>query len=141
MINRIVARSTVAAAGLGAVAMMLAPSAGATPVMAEKGTNDTQVIDCPGRAPAFKPVKLDNGCSTAHQYLTDITWQVWGNDVAVGEGTYHVNNCEPSCAAGTFNTSHAWIVLSDPDSATHLFTKVTTPSQERGQWTTSLFLK
>ncbi|WP_433564599.1 hypothetical protein ACQP1O_04335 [Nocardia sp. CA-151230] len=58
--------------------------------------------------------------------------------MAVGEGTYHVNKCDPSCAAGNYETLHAWVVLSDPSQG--MFTKATI-ADSKGQWTTTMPVK
>ncbi|AYF77069.1 hypothetical protein D7D52_28320 [Nocardia yunnanensis] len=121
--------------GVGAVVLTMgfgvAPRAAAAPAKQA----DSQVLDCAGRAPAIKPNRLEPGCSSSHQYLTDVTWQVWGSDVAVGEGTYHLNTCDPACAAGNYETLHAWVVLSDPSKGR--FTKATIVDS-KGQWTTTM---
>ncbi|MEU6580761.1 hypothetical protein [Nocardia sp. NPDC046763] len=139
MANRMVARTTALLMGASAVVLtvasgMAAPQATAAPAKQA----DSQVLDCTGRTPSAKPTRLEPGCSSAHQYLTDVTWQVWGSDVAVGEGTYHVNKCDPSCAAGTYETLHSWVVLSDPSQG--MFTKATI-ADSKGQWTTTMPVK
>ncbi|MVU78969.1 hypothetical protein GPX89_17160 [Nocardia sp. ET3-3] len=131
-----VVRGAALIGGIGVAASAVVFGMGSPQASAGPAARDSQVIDCTGRAPAVRPDKLEPGCSASHQYLTDIGWRAWGSDVAVGEGMYHANKCEPACAAGNFETMHAWVVLSDPTSS-GMFTKVTV-SDDKGQWTTSM---
>ncbi|MFJ9362858.1 hypothetical protein ACIRRA_00350 [Nocardia sp. NPDC101769] len=59
--------------------------------------------------------------------------------MAVGEGTYHVNKCEPACAAGNYYVVHAWIALSDPTES-GMFTRATI-AEDKGQWSTTMPVK
>ncbi|MEC3955037.1 hypothetical protein VMT65_18495 [Nocardia sp. CDC153] len=142
MTGRMWVRGAVLMTGLGVVVLTGAagvsgPQAIAAPIT--KQISDTQVLDCTGRTPSVKPTELEPGCSSSHQYLTGLDWHVWGSDVAVGEGTYHVNKCDPACAAGNFETLHAWVVLSAP-AQPGMFTKVTI-ADDKGQWTTTMPVK
>lgn len=41
-------------------------------------------------------------CADAGFRLTELLWQAWGAPVATATGTAVVNDCEPSCAEGTY---------------------------------------
>ena len=146
MKTRIATYGATLMAGLGAAVLLVAggantPEASAAPVahpVAQKAGADAQLYSCDRTELRTKPTKLEPGCSSAHQYFTDLGWLLWGSDAAVGEGSYHVNKCEPTCAAGNFETHRAWIVLSAPSNG--IFTKETV-IDAKGQWTTDAPLK
>jgi hypothetical protein len=46
--------------------------------------------------------------------VTGITWSSWGPDAGQGEGTWHYDNCDPNCAAGTVTDYPASLTVSDP---------------------------
>jgi hypothetical protein len=45
-------------------------------------------------------------------YVKDISWSGWGTTTATGTGTLEVNNCNPSCATGTYMGYPATVTLS-----------------------------
>jgi hypothetical protein len=53
-----------------------------------------------------------SGDSTA--ILHDMTWSAWSAARAVGSGTYRIDACNPSCAAGPVYPVAAVITLSQP---------------------------
>jgi hypothetical protein len=57
---------------------------------------------------AYKPSTLGFG---AHELITGITWSKWGKKLAIGHGTYQVNDCIPFCAAGTITPTPSTIYL------------------------------
>jgi len=56
----------------------------------------------------YRPSTLGFG---AHELITSITWSKWRRKLAIGHGTYHVNDCIPYCAAGTVTPTPATIYL------------------------------
>jgi hypothetical protein len=56
----------------------------------------------------YKPSSLGFG---AHELITSISWSKCGKKLAIGSGTYHVNDCVPSCAEGTITPTPATIYL------------------------------
>jgi hypothetical protein len=45
-------------------------------------------------------------------YVKVLTWSAWGSSTATGSGTLELNNCTPSCAAGTYTGYPATVTLS-----------------------------
>jgi hypothetical protein len=56
----------------------------------------------------YKPSTLGFG---AHEQITEITWSKWGKKLAIGHGTYQVNDCVPDCADGTITPTPSTIYL------------------------------
>jgi hypothetical protein len=56
----------------------------------------------------YKPSTLGFG---AHELITGITWSKWGKKLAIGHGTYQVNDCIPDCATGTITPTPSTIYL------------------------------
>ena len=46
-------------------------------------------------------------------YIKALTWSNWGSATAVGSGTLERDNCQPSCAQGTYAPYPATVTLSD----------------------------
>ena len=49
-----------------------------------------------------KPRRVILACGDAGFYATGLKWKRWGGGWADGRGVAHANNCDPSCAEGTF---------------------------------------
>ena len=71
-----------------------------------------------------------SGDSTA--ILDKMTWSTWSATGAVGTGTYKLDGCNPSCAAGPIYPVAAVVTLSDP-------VKVCSSSGTRWFWTRASF--
>ena len=71
-----------------------------------------------------------SGDSTA--ILQDMTWSAWSATRAVGSGTYKVDACNPSCAAGPVYPVAAVITLSQP-------VKFCSASGSRWYWSRAVF--
>jgi hypothetical protein len=52
-----------------------------------------------------------SNCGDGAVGLKGLHWTSWTSRVASGYGTYFLNDCTPSCAAGHFNTYPALVVL------------------------------
>ncbi len=67
------------------------------------------VVDCHGEMktePGIVTLSADGSV-----FLGGITWSSWGAATAQGSGTLNTNNCQPSCAQGTFSRYPATITL------------------------------
>jgi hypothetical protein len=71
-----------------------------------------------------------SGDSTA--FLYHMKWTTWSANEAVGSGTYKLNDCNPSCAAGTVYPVAAVVTLSQP-------VKVCSSSGTRWFWSHASF--
>jgi hypothetical protein len=47
-----------------------------------------------------RPEQIMLTCADGGMIVTDIKWQTWNTEEAIGSGTYSQNMCEPSCAEG-----------------------------------------
>lgn len=56
----------------------------------------------------YKPSSLFFG---AHELITSVSWSKWGKKLAIGHGTYQVNDCIPDCADGTITPTPSTIYL------------------------------
>lgn len=67
------------------------------------------VVSCAGKG-QVRPTGYDVGCM-ANELLTGLHWTSW-NSTADGTGTFKVDNCVPSCAAGKYLSypvkTHLW---------------------------------
>ncbi|QIG41360.1 hypothetical protein G5V58_20895 [Nocardioides anomalus] len=102
----------------------LAPTAQAAPRAGIQG--DTQVIaDCQHATQV--PRKVLSACGDADEYARITDWRSWTRHQARGSGTLVVNDCEPTCAAGTFRRYPATFSLHrvrTGPTGTRLFTRL-----------------
>ena len=71
-------------------------------------------IDCVG-SPELRPGRLALACADNNDRLIDITWDEWTASSASGTATRETNDCDPSCARGTFErTRGVEVELSEP---------------------------
>lgn len=61
-----------------------------------------------------KPTDLVITCADANSMLTELSWQGWSNGRAKGVGLYELNDCEPTCVAGTTRTYPVSVLLTRP---------------------------
>jgi hypothetical protein len=71
-----------------------------------------------------------SGDSTA--FLFHMTWPTWSGSVALGIGTYKLDDCNPDCAGGHVYSVATVVTLSQP-------VKVCTSSGTRWVWTHASF--
>jgi hypothetical protein len=67
--------------------------------------------------PLYEPACTGYGCSLsgdATAILYEITWTTWSATEAVGTGTYKLDACNPSCAAGPVDPVATVVTLSQP---------------------------
>lgn len=61
----------------------------------------------------YKPRYILFACADGGFYVRQTEWSSWHRFRATGHGVFHQNDCEPSCAGGTFHTVPGRIVLKD----------------------------
>jgi len=69
------------------------------------------LVACTGKG-QVKPAEYANvlGCMTSQEDITGLKWTSW-TSVAFGNGTFKVNSCIPSCAAGKYIKYPILVVL------------------------------
>jgi hypothetical protein len=83
----------------------------------------------------FEPACGGYGCALSGDstaFLYHMSWTTWSATEAVGSGTYKLNACHPSCAAGTVYPVPAVVTLSQP-------VKVCSSSGARWFWSRASF--
>jgi hypothetical protein len=113
----------VAAAGAIACLSLLATACGSSgsPAAPASGSTATHTFLAPGQdinaAPLYEPACTGYGCSLSGDgtaVLYQITWTTWSATKAVGTGTYKLDACNPSCAAGPVDPVPAVVTFSQP---------------------------
>jgi hypothetical protein len=94
-------------AGIGLAVLALALATGAFAAPQTKAPKDCGL-------PRVEPTRIVLGCADFSAYVNRIHWGHWGNGRARGHGKFRLNDCDPSCAQGTFHTYPAKVVLHDP---------------------------
>jgi hypothetical protein len=86
-------------------------------------------------AVALHPTEIAFACATGDDYVTPITWSSWTRTAASGTGTFHLDLCEPDCAAGPYKLYQVAVSLTDPgDYLGHLvYQKITLGPLQRGE--------
>ena len=74
-------------------------------------TSQVWVNDCD--TPVQRPQSLTLTCADGGMRLEDLMWAVWDKNGAVGYGTYLENDCQPSCAEGTFSQTPVYVTLGE----------------------------
>ena len=67
--------------------------------------------DC-GLGPVKRPSSVIQYCADGGAGVVNIKWSSWGTTSAKGTGTYYINGCTPSCAAGSIYKSSVNVLLS-----------------------------
>jgi hypothetical protein len=83
--------------------------AGVSQVSAKRVTYVT-APDC--RHLKIEPHEILFACGDGGYYVDHLTWGRWDVTSAAGRGVFHINDCDPSCAGGTFHKRKGRIVLS-----------------------------
>ena len=73
-------------------------------------TSQVWVNDCD--TPVQRPQSLTLTCADGGMRLEELMWAVWDKNGAVGYGTYLENDCQPSCADGTFSQTPVYVTVS-----------------------------
>ena len=73
------------------------------------GRDTTYVVAECGRL-RTTPARIEFGC-TGGLYVDHLTWFRWHRFKAFGGGLFHMNDCHPNCAEGTYHTEwgHIWL--------------------------------
>lgn len=53
-------------------------------------------------------------CADGNALVKEIRWTLWNAQTATGSGLYSVNDCQPTCAGGTFHVYPVNLLLSAP---------------------------
>ena len=98
----------------------------------------TRVLTC-AHARVERPPRYDLGCGSGTYVLTDLHWVAWTGSSATASGTYVVNTCVPTCAAGHDASYHATISLGSVSATSHgrLFRRARIRYRLRGALTTT----
>jgi hypothetical protein len=56
--------------------------------------------DC--TTPKIEPHRITLACGDSNALLRHMHWDDWNTEKAKGQGELSINNCDPSCADGTF---------------------------------------
>ena len=80
------------------------PPAGVSP-------KDVYAFDC--ETVEIKPEALTTTCADFGIAVWKIKWSMWGADGAEGSGEFAANDCDPSCAEGSYLKVPVKVVLSD----------------------------
>ncbi|HSH34146.1 MAG TPA: hypothetical protein VLB31_11025 [Actinomycetota bacterium] len=87
------------------VSMTLVVSVLAAPSVTAGGRRTTYAMtDCQHLRTAPRSILF--ACGDGNFFVDHLTWFRWHRWKAVGGGLFHLNDCRPSCAEGTFHT--AW---------------------------------
>lgn len=93
--------STTLTAGLLSVGMVTATAA------PNVGVNDCGSVET-------KPKELVLECGDGNEYLDKIKWKKWNKKQATGRATYMVNDCDPTCVDGTWDSYRVKVTLKKP---------------------------
>lgn len=80
------------------------------PTTSTSETSQVWVNDCD--TPVQRPQSLTLTCADGGMRLEELMWAVWDKNGAVGYGTYLENDCQPSCADGTFSQTPVYVTVS-----------------------------
>jgi hypothetical protein len=74
------------------------------------GRRDTTYVAAECGRLRIAPELIEFGC-TGGLYVDHLTWFRWRRFRAAGGGLFHMNDCRPSCAEGTYHTEwgHIWL--------------------------------
>ena len=69
-----------------------------TPTKSYTQVEGIWTYDC--EFPVQRPEQIMLTCADGGMIVTDIKWQIWKSEEAIGSGTYSQNMCKPNCAEG-----------------------------------------
>lgn len=64
----------------------------------------TAIVDCVHVTGLEGPEMISTACADNNYYVEDLEWENWGGEAATATGTAWINNCDPLCADGEFET-------------------------------------
>jgi hypothetical protein len=96
---------------LGAAAMLSIASVALVlgPPVAEARRPTYVSHDC--KQVKIKPRSILFACADGGYFVKRLRWRSWWRSQAVGRGVFHFNDCEPSCAEGTFHKRRGRLIL------------------------------
>jgi len=59
-----------------------------------------------------RPDSIMFACADAGYTVTRLDWSTWRARTAVGRGVFHLNDCDPDCADGTYHRRRGQITMS-----------------------------
>ena len=83
----------------------------ATPTKSYAKVDGVWTYDC--EFPVQRPERIMLTCADGGMIVTDIKWQSWNSEEAIGSGIYSQNVCEPSCVEGQLVDVPARLRLSE----------------------------
>jgi len=104
---------------LALVVVAALAAAAAFAAMSSAGGTSTRVLipGCGGTDVAkYKPRTITLTCGDGGFRATRLSWETWTERRAEGRGTAKVNDCEPSCAEGEFESFKVELVARKPRS-------------------------
>jgi hypothetical protein len=79
------------------------------PTPAQAAMRTFAVSDC--QHADIRPDSIMFACADGGYYVTHLEWSTWHQFRARGRGLFHLNDCKPSCAGGTFHSRRGRITL------------------------------
>jgi len=79
------------------------------PAPAQAARRTFAVSDC--QHTEIRPDSIMFACADGGYYVTHLEWSIWHRFRARGRGLFHLNDCRPSCAGGTFHSRGGRITL------------------------------
>lgn len=73
------------------------------------GSPTLAVHDC--NSAKKKPSKILFACADGNYRVNHLDWSEWHKKKAVADGVFHMNDCTPSCAEGTFHKRAGTLIL------------------------------
>jgi hypothetical protein len=99
----------------GTVATTPPPSASASSATTAPATVITvcrdPAVPCSGAEMQTEPTDMSS-TADGSRTVSGISWSGWGSATATGTGTMGVDNCDPTCANGTYSYYPATVILS-----------------------------
>jgi hypothetical protein len=77
---------------------------------AAAGRRSTYVTDTCTRV-RMRPEAIVFACGDGNFYVDQLQWRSWHTWRAAGRGVFHINDCKPDCADGTFHVRRGRIRL------------------------------
>lgn len=99
------------ACGIAGTTIAAAPAAlaASSAPAARPAVSKVVIVTCAGTG-AVRPVRYVIACGDGADFLKGLTWAYW-NTRAPGSGKDVINNCKPSCVAGTFHSYPVRVLL------------------------------
>ena len=88
-------------AALAFVLLAAVPAGGASPTYVTHNCQGTKI----------EPQMIMFACGDGGYYVDHLQWSGWFRKSATATGVYHMNDCDPSCAGGTFHTRRGTLTL------------------------------